>query len=408
MMGLSSLYRRFELVLTGPLNEQTRHNVRVELSSGIVYGPFYAALLLIPVVMQRMGAAPDLLALYNSQAYIGLFLAAFSVALIPRNRVVLFLAICWSIGRAAFLAIGFAETAMAILLLSTLFWLSDGFPGAAYTDLIRRAYPADVRGRALSVVRMGMVLAMIIFTPLAGLLLDKTGPQLVFPIAGILGIVSAWMFLRIRLDKATVAQRAERRPVTDLFQVVRTDRRYAIYLLAIVCFGLGGLVGVAFIPRVLVDRLHLSYEGVSWLGFAQSVSWIVGLVIWGRLVDKRGAAWVMRVCFVLCAIIPLSYIWADTGWMLVPAFVVSGFTFGGIDLAFTNSSIELAPEGKVYEYAAIQRTTIGLRGLVGPFLGVWLYNIGVPVEMVFVLGASLFLVGAMLVSRKEFKVIRTP
>lgn len=403
MRSLSSALLRLELLLTGTLDERTRHNVRTELYSGIVYGPFYAALLLIPVVMQRLGATPDLLALYNSQAYIGLFLAAFSVMLIPRNRVVLFLAICWTIGRAVFLAAGFVDTAVGIMLISVVFWLSDGFPGAAYTDVIRRAYPVDVRGRALSVVRMGMVLAMIISTPLAGMLLDTAGPQLVFPIAGVFGVISAWMFMRMRLAKRTDAEVAERHSYRDLWLVLKTDRRFIVHLLAIACFGLGGLVGIAFYPQVLVDRLQLSYQSVSWLGFVQSVSWILGLLIWGRLVDKRGSAWVMRVSFTLCAIIPLSYIWAGSAWMLLPAFIVSGFTSGGVDLAFTNAAIDLASESKVYEYAALQRTSIGLRGLIGPFLGVFLFNLGVGVEYVFVLGAVFFIAGALLLSHSIFK-----
>jgi len=109
------------------------------------------------------------------------------------------------------------------------------------------------------------------------------------------------------------------------------------------------------------------------------------------------------ICFLLAIIVPLSYILATTGWMMIPAYIVSGLLSGGVDLAFTNSPIDLAEPDKIYEYAALQRTVIGIRGLIGPFLGVWLFNLGVRIEFVFILGAVLYAIGALLMHRKEFR-----
>ena len=404
MTSFTTLLRRVEYMLTGDLTASTRHNVHTELASSIVYGPFYAALLFIPVVLERLGASPDILALYQSQTYLGLFLAAFSVMLIPRARVVIFLVIVWSLGRGAFLLTPLFPGAIGLLVLATAFWFSDGFPGAAYTEVVRRSYAANVRGRALGVVRLGMVLAMLICTPIMGYVLDHTGYQVVFVVAAAFGIVSAWMFIRMKPGPSTepVSVEAARHSVTDLWQVLKRDRRFAVYLLGIVGFGLGGLVGIAFYPAVLVDRLHLTYSDVSWLGFAQSISWVLGLLVWGRMVDSRGGPWAMRLCFALSIIVPLCYLFAGSGWALLPAYIVSGLTSGGVDLAFTNAVIDLAEPGQTYEYAALQRTVIGVRGLIGPFLGVWLFNLGVPVAVVFILAALCYVSAAVLMLRPEF------
>jgi predicted MFS family arabinose efflux permease len=400
--ALNIALERAGRMLTGPLALNTRHNVHVELISSIVYGPFYAALLFIPVVLRRLGATPDLVALYQSQTYLGLFLAAFSVMVIPRRHVLLFLAVVWSLGRGIFLLTGLTTDAAGLLALAAVFWFSDGFPGAAYTDVVRRTYPSDVRGRALSVVRLGMVLAMLAFTPIVGWVLDTAGYQVVFPLASAFGIVSAWLFTRLK-PSADMGATAAVRSVGNVWRVLRSDRRFGAYLVAIVFFGLGGLVGIAFYPAVIVDRLHLSYAEVSWLGFAQTLAWVLGLVVWGRLVDRLGGPWTMRVCFALSVVVPLAYMLAQTGWMLLPAYIVQGLTSGGIDLAFTNSSIELADPQQVYEYAALQRSIIGVRGLIGPFLGVWLFNLGVPIAVVFTLGAVFFVLATLVVSRREFR-----
>ena len=394
-------------VLIGPISAQTRSNVITDVTASVLYGPFNAALLFVPVVLQRLGATPDIVAVYQSQAYIGLFLAAFSVMIIPRAHLLVFLAVIWTIGRGAFLFTGLAPGAVGLLALASVFWLADGFPGAAYTEVVRRIYPGDVRGRALSIARLGMVITMLISTPLIGLVLDHAGPQFVYPVAAVFGIAAIWWFTRMKLGKAPEVATPHKSSVVDLWRVLRNDHRFAIYLLGVVCYGLGGLVGIAFVPGVLVNRLHLSYGDVSWLGFAQSISWILGLLVWGRLMDRLGGPWILFICFLLAIIVPLSYILATTGWMMIPAYIVSGLLSGGVDLAFTNSPIDLAEPDKIYEYAALQRTVIGIRGLIGPFLGVWLFNFGVRIELVFILGAVLYAIGALLMHRKEFRT-RTP
>ncbi len=397
--GLRGRLLRAEQLITGPLPADVRRNVRVELIASVFFGPFYAALLFIPVVLQRLGATPDLVALYQSQSYIGLFLAAFSVMILPRRRLLLLLAVIWTVGRGAFLFTELWPTAVGLLVLSAIYWLSDGFPGSVYTEVVRRAYPAEVRGRALSVVRAGMALSMLAFTPLVGWLLDTAGHGVLFPLAGVCGILAAWIFTRMRIGPDSApATHTSQHALGELWRILRRDGRFVLYLLSVVCFGLGGLVAIAFYPAVLVDRLHLSYAEVSWLSLAQSVAWILGLVVWGRAMDRKGTMWLLRAAYVISAIGPIAFLLADSGWWLLAAYLAQGLAMGAVDLGFTSASIDFADPDHVYEYAALQRTVIGIRGLAGPFIGVGLFRLGVPMAWVFILGAALFVLGAALVS----------
>lgn len=397
-MKLRGRLLRAERFITGPLPDDALRNVRVELIASVFFGPFYAALLFIPVVLQRLGASPDLVALYQSQSYIGLFLAAFSVMILPRRRLLLLLAVIWTVGRGAFLFTEFWPTAVGLLVLSAIYWLSDGFPGSVYTEVVRRAYPAEVRGRALSLVRAGMALSMLAFTPLVGWLLDTAGHGLLFPLAGACGIVAAWVFTRMRIGADAPIANTPQGSLGELWRILRRDSRFVLYLLSVVCFGLGGLVAIAFYPAVLVDRLHLSYAEVSWLSLAQSVAWILGLVVWGRAMDRKGTMWLLRAAYLISAIGPIAFLLADSGWWLLAAYLAQGLAMGAVDLGFTSASIDFADPDHVYEYAALQRTVIGIRGLAGPFIGVGLFRLGVPMAWVFILGAALFVLGAALIS----------
>jgi MFS family permease len=171
-------------------------------------------------------------------------------------------------------------------------------------------------------------------------------------------------------------------------------------------FGFGSLVGVAFYPIVQVDRLQLSYTELGLLSTVQSLTWLLGFVYWGRVVDRRGGIWVMQVNFAIGTLVPFCYIFATDGWMLLPAFIAQGIISAGLDLGFVNTCIQLSEPDKVVEYAAIQSTVAGIRGMIGPFVGVLLVNMGVGEAWVFALGT--LLIGAALVAVLQININLTP
>ena len=133
------------------------------------------------------------------------------------------------------------------------------------------------------------------------------------------------------------------------------------------------------------DGLHpmeRKADGNDPLAFAEKygdrLCFVGGLVIWGQAMDRKGALWLLRAAYLISAIPPIAFLLADSGWWLLPAYLGQGLAAGAVDLGFTSASIDFADPDHVYEYAALQRTVIGIRGLIGPFLGVWLSHLGAP------------------------------
>ena len=368
-----------------------RYNMMTELWGTVAFGVFWAAAIqFIPVVMRRMGAGTELIALYQAQTYLGSILTSFSIVLMRRRRTKTFAVWCWAIGRSLFLAFALVSQVKWLLIVTAAFWLMEAFPSPAYTRIVQAIYPEGVRGKAMSVVRLGMTAAIILVTPLAGWVLDQWGYRVLFPLAGGMGLLATWMFNRLDVDEGTLPSR-QPRSMRSLWSILGTNRNFTIHLAGFTLFGLGALVGVAFYPVVQVDRLHLSYTQLGLLGTVQSIMWLLGFVYWGRAVDSRGGIWVMRANLAIAALVPFTYIWAQNGWMLLPAFIAQGIISAGIDLGLLNTAIQLAEPDKVVEYAAVQATIIGVRGMVGPFLGVGLVHVGVSPTYVFALGALLTL-----------------
>ena len=75
--------------------------------------------------------------------------------------------------------------------------------------------------------------------------------------------------------------------------------------------------------------------------------------------------------------------------MLIPAFISRGIVSGGFELGRINAGIQLAPADRITEYAVIQSTTIGVRGIIAPLISAMLLHLGLPPTGIFVISAVL-------------------
>jgi len=376
-----------------------RSNALLDIWGAMAYGLFFgAALQFIPVVLRNLGASTEMLALYTSQTYLGSILTSFSIVLMRRRRTKSFAVACWYAARAIFFFVGLVRDVPWLVVLTALFWFLEAFPSPAYTRIVQVIYPEEIRGKVLALARLGMTVTVVAVTPLAGWALDIWGYQILFPVAGLMGILSTVFFNRIEVNEGPLPPR-QTKTFAGLVEILRTNRPFALHLLSFTVYGLGALLGYALYPVVQVDRLHLSYTQIGLLGLAQSAFWLLGFLYWGGAVDRRGGLWVMRVNLLIAFFVPFSYIWATNGWMLLPAFVALGIISAGVDLGLINTSISLAEPDKVVEYAAVQATVIGLRGAITPFIGAWLFRLGVEDTYIFAVGSLLILLSWWITGR---------
>ena len=88
----------------------------------------------------------------------------------------------------------------------------------------------------------------------------------------------------------------------------------------------------------------------------------------------------MRAITAISIVTPLTYMTAQSLWMLIPSAVARGMGMAGFELGRINAGIQLADPDRVTEYAAIQSTVVGLRGLLTPVVMMGLLRLGVPAQ----------------------------
>jgi len=181
--------------------------------------------------------------------------------------------------------------------------------------------------------------------------------------------------------------------------MLRHDRRFVLFLAGLVVFGLSSLIPNPLIPLVQADRIHLSYEQLGWLSLLNGLTQAASYFCWGRRIDRWGPARCPQIAFALICVALLPYACATRGWMLIPFFLAQGISNAAIDLGFISAATQLADPQRVSEYTALQYTVIGVRGIVGPFIGVGLLALGVPMTAIFLLGMTLAMASAWLLGR---------
>ena len=382
-----------ETALAGSLSASVRRVMHIELSMSLAYGVFYASIMpFTQVVLRRQGASVDMLALYTSLIFVGSIFTSFSIVLMRRRRTIKLIVFCWLLGRSLFLLTAFVSGAMPLMVISALFWLLEAFVIPAYTRVIQKIYPESGRGKVMSTVRMGRVSVILLITPLAGWALDRVGYQVLFPIGALFGILATFIFTRIDLDEGKLPPR-KTKTFADLWQIVRSDRNFAVYLLSYSLFGLGALMAWPLYPLVQVDRLQLSYSEIGLLGLVESIIWLLSYLLWGRTIDRRGGLFVVRAISAIAMVTPLTYMSAQSLWMLLPAAIASGVGMAGFEMGRISAGIQLADPDRVTEYAAIQSTVVGLRGVVAPAITVGLLRLGAPHSAIFLISVFFLALG---------------
>ncbi|MCS7055296.1 MAG: MFS transporter [Thermoflexales bacterium] len=390
---LAAKLRNIETQLAGLLEDDVRYNLRVEIVSAVAYGVFMAALTFLPAVLTDLGGMPVLVSVYLSLSYLGHIFSGVSLLFMRKLTPKAFAVTSWTLGRLIFMLTAIADGAPLLLAIATVMWLLEIVPNPAYARILQSIYPISHRGKIMALVRFGMALTILVATPLIGLGLDRLGYPVVFLLAGVFGLLSSLVFIKMRIMAEPSGTQLNRSSL-DAMRIVMHNRRFMTYQIGVVLFGIAILTASPLYPDVQINRLQLSYTDLGLLGLIQSVSWLVGYFIWGRIVDRYGALRCITLTFVILAVAPVAYAFATSGWMLVPAFIATGLVTAGADIGLTSSCLELSEPDRTQEYAVAQSTIIGLRGFVAPFLGVGLLGLGIAQPVVFLLASSLALLAA--------------
>ena len=282
------------------------------------------------------------------------------------------------------------------------------------STLWRMNYPRHVRGQVVAKIDL-ITLAFTMVVPLAGYALLDRNPQLfrvIYPLAASVGLLGVWAYSRIRLRGERSLLRYERsghrlptptgatpmeerslprqemKRVTP-FGVLRIDPLYRRYMLWQFMGGIANIMSEVVAVLVVADLTRGSdFEYSISIALLTVIPAAVGLLTmpaWARFLDRvhiahfrsrQGLAWVATQSTTWLALLSVALTGsAPLGLLLllIPR-LFQGVMQGGGRLAWNLGHNDFAPNHLGPVYMTVHQTLTGIRGVIGPFVAVFLYS----------------------------------
>src|SRR5439155_721613 len=187
---------------------------------------------------------------------------------------------------------------------------------AAYTALMQRIDPDDVRATAMGRVRIAANAATLVASFVGGAVLQVTNdPPRVFAAAGLISMAGSLLFLAIRHDEPM----ARPRPASPLrlLPMAWRDATFRRFLIASTVFGFANLTAATLFPLLLVDRFDAPNAFVGLYTATSAAATMAGYWFWGRRIDRGSSIRLALANTALLLAVPALYLFAPSIWVLL-------------------------------------------------------------------------------------------
>lgn len=368
------------------------------LGAGILLGaiqPFAG------VLARRLGAGPILLGFLAIAPFLGFISSGLVSRLLFRYRWSRLLGLFRLLGRGGVIIMGGVGTPLAFVSVLVFLKASTSWGKVVFQSLMKSHVPGRARVNVMKWVRASGILVSVPVALLVGNLLDlyPSSYRVIFPVAGLLAVLSSLFFFTVPGRGAE--QRAHENPcgLFDEIKLLAADRRFLWFMLALFIGTLGEKIVMPIHPIYFADILKLKYADVGLtLGVVGPALSIGGFFFWGRCAGRFSPLNVLIICMFIKAIRPALWALASVESLPVMPCLIGGeavfrFMIAGIEMGAVLSVLDMSQGDSAPLYVGIHYLFLGIRGLLGPALGVVLYKAGMDVQLMYWIVAGIVTAG---------------
>jgi len=279
---------------------------------------------------------------------------------------------------------------MAIASLNGIRAFAANFSNPAWTSLVADIVPEFMRGRYFSTRNLTMGIATLVVSALAGWLISSAngwtfnpflGFQLVFLLAFAIGMASTYCFSRIvePLPKAPADAVATS---GHLRRALKGSSGYLGFVVSAFVWNFSLQLAGPFFNVYLVTGLGADTTMVGIVTAISSLTALAGQVIFGRLMDRKGAIWLQIITGFPIAFLPVAWAFYTDPWQVGVNNFFGGFLWAGYNLANFNLLLLLTPEPGRARAVALYQTVVFASAVFGPLVGGYLAD-NVSFQLVF-------------------------
>jgi MFS family permease len=295
-----------------------------------------------------------------SRLMFGIGACLLAMALMPRSA--------WGLFGFVLLTVGAAACWSGILTVRAVVW--------------RANYPRNWRGQVAARISQLASFLTAAFSALVGFAMNTSGSawRMLFPLAALCALAGGRVYRRQRVRRhARLMQEENTRQagglrLSSMLGVLRSNRDFRNYMLAMMVFGSGNLMVIPMLVVLMTDRLGM--DRLSQVMLTSSLPVLVlclSVRAWAVLLDRRHIVSYRVVhswTFVAANALFAAALIGSTPWLLWVGSVLLGLAWGGGHLGWNLGHNDFASDGDSSLYMATHVGLTGLRGLFMPLLGV--------------------------------------
>jgi MFS transporter, DHA1 family, staphyloferrin B biosynthesis exporter len=354
------------------MERRTRWNFNCEAANVLFMGIFLGIVnpFLMPLAV-RLGATPLEIWILTAGPFIGNALAPIWARMSFNARKLPWVVVPNLIWRGGMGLIGLMKNPAALTALHFGTNVVVAAANPAYGSLVQRLFPPAQRGRLMGYIRLMLAASMLPTTLVAGRLIDRFGVQVMYPVAGVMGVIAiiAYSFTREPVDAAPPSGPLSSPGAVEGLKLAAADPTFRRFLLAAVLFHGGALVASPLYAVYQVREMGLTNAQISWLSVAWNVGWLPAFALWGRVIDRKGPRPVVLAAALFYLGLPLAYGLGGGSLALIAlGHLCQGVADAALDLGGWNLILATNPE-RVGSYTSASMVVTAVRGFFGPMLG---------------------------------------
>lgn len=262
--------------------------------------------------------------------------------------------------------------------------------------IYQRNYPVGNRGRLVSFIRQWhMLMALIVAWSVGWFLeMEQTAFRWIYPIAGVVGIIGILWFAGVQCP---IQKPREQWRLRNIPQILLQDRNFLLFMLFQFMLGFAALLGHLMLQLYVNKETHLNcspQQAAVILGVIPPLAMLLTVRIWGRVFDSINIVWFRAIASTIMALGYGIYAIDDSLVIVGCGAFLWGMGRCGGQLAWTLGVLAFAPQERAGLYLGVHTFLTGFRGVIAPFVGVWVLQFGHP-RLCFAIVAMIVMLSAL-------------
>ena len=226
-----------------------------------------------------------------------------------------------------------------------------------------------------------------------------------FMAAALIGIASTWFFSKIPTQESSSLSKEPPLPYLlnpwkSCWKILTSRVDFFKFQLGFFLGGAGLMLIHPVLPNYFVDTLHLSYAGMlTAIASLKGIGFMLSSPLWTRCLSRIK---IFRFCsFVTIFAVIFSFLLIGAkvcGIFVYIAYFVYGIMQGGSELSWKMSGPIFSKGSNSAPYSSVNVLAVGVRGLIFPYLGSFLFSLFGHAHGVILLGSFLCLAATVLMA----------